>query len=171
MVFLLPDLLQSRHAPAWMVQGGGHFALVAGGCLSLLPAGHVSDRWGPRRALLFANLAAGVVLTALLFRGTASPVDLALVAAFGAFSGINNVVAVAEGNRLLPGQASAASALLMGMPWCIASVAPVIGGLLADPARGGTPAVALSWLGLAIPLALASCFFIQSRRGADRTTR
>jgi FSR family fosmidomycin resistance protein-like MFS transporter len=164
LVFLLPDLLQARHAPAWVVQGGGHFALVAGACLSLLPAGHASDRWGPRRALLFANVAAGAVLAALLVRTTASPVDLALVAAFGAFNGINNVVAVAEGNRLIPGQASAASALLMGMPWCIAAVAPVLGGVLADPARGGTPTVALAWLGLAIPLTLATGLFVRPRR-------
>ncbi len=164
MVFLLPDLLQARSAPAWMVQGGGHFALVAGGCLSLLPAGHASDRWGARRALLVANVATGVVLAALLLRETASPVDLALVMAFGAFNGINNVVAVSAGNRLLPGQAGAASALLMGMPWCLAAVAPVVGGALADPARGGSPAVALGWLGLAVPLALASGLMVRTRR-------
>jgi MFS transporter, FSR family, fosmidomycin resistance protein len=162
LIFLLPDLLLARGAPGWMVRGGGHFALVAGGCLSLLPAGHASDRWGARRALLTANLATGVLLALLLGRQGASPVDLALVAAFGACNGINNVVAVSEGHRTMPGQGSAASALLMGMPWCVAAISPVLAGVLADPSRGGTPARALWSLGVAIPLALAASVFVAS---------
>lgn len=165
-IFLLPDLLVARGAPGWMVAGGGHFALVAGACLSLLPAGHAADRWGPRPLLLVANLGAGAVLAALLGRPGATPLDLVLVAAFGAFNGVNNVVAVAEGNRLMPGQASAASALLMGTPWCLAATALVLAGLLADPARGGSPAAALSWMALAVPAALALALLVRAGRGA-----
>jgi FSR family fosmidomycin resistance protein-like MFS transporter len=164
LIFLLPDLLESRHAPGWMVRGGGHFALVIGGCLSLIPAGHAADRWGARRVLLVANVATGVLLTALLLRPHASPADLAIVAAFGAFNGMNNVVTVAEGNRILPGQASGVSALMMGLPWCFAATAAVIGGVLADPARGGTPAGALWWLGIAIPLALVASLRLRATR-------
>jgi MFS transporter, FSR family, fosmidomycin resistance protein len=163
LVFLLPDLMLARGAPAWMVRGGAHFALVAGGCLSLLPAGHASDRWGARRALLTANLATGVLLVLLLVRDSASALDLALVTAFGACNGINNVVAVAEGHRTMPGQASAASALLMGLPWCVAAISPVVAGILADPSRGGSPTHALSWLSLAIPLALGASLFVATR--------
>jgi hypothetical protein len=94
-------------------------------------------------------------------------VDLALVTAFGACNGINNVVAVSEGHRRMPGQGSAASAQLMGMPWCVAAVSPVIAGVLADPSRGGTPTRALWSLGLAIPLALAASVFVTSRRKSD----
>lgn len=163
-VFLLPDLMEARHAPPWMVSGGAHFAFVLGACLSLLPAGHAADRWGARRALLAANLATGLLLTALLLRSGASLLDLLLVAGFGAFNGINNVVAVAEGNRTLPGQPSAVSAALMGMPWCIAAVAAFVAGVLADPARGGTPTRALAWLSLAIPLALAAGACVRAPR-------
>jgi MFS transporter, FSR family, fosmidomycin resistance protein len=163
LVFLLPDLLLSRHAAPWMVRGGGHFALIAGGCLSLIPAGQASDRWSARRLLVFANLATALSLGLLLLRGSASTLELLFVTAVGAFNGINNIAAVAEGNRLLPGQASAVSALLMGMPWCVAALGPVVAGLLADPARGGTPAGALGWFMLLMPLGLAAALRVRPR--------
>jgi MFS transporter, FSR family, fosmidomycin resistance protein len=163
LIFLLPDLMLERHAPGWMVRGGGHFALVLGGCLSLIPAGHAADRWGARRVLLFANTLTGVLLYALLARHEASAIDLALVAVFGALNGVNGVVAVAEGNRMLPGLASGVSALLMGLPWCFAATASVVAGALADPTRGGTPTRALTWLALVIPLALAASFSVRRR--------
>ena len=77
---------------------------------------------------------------------------------------MNGVVAISEGNRLLPGQASGVSALLMGMPWCIAALGPVVAGLLADPARGGTPAGALGWFLLLMPFTLAASLLVRPRR-------
>jgi FSR family fosmidomycin resistance protein-like MFS transporter len=164
LVFLLPDLLESRHAAPWIVGGGGHFALIAGGALSLVPAGHASDRWSARRMLVFANVTTAVALGLLLLRGSASTLDLLFVTAVGAFNGVNNIAAVAEGNRLLPGQASAVSALLMGLPWCVASLGPVVAGVLADPARGGTPAGALGWFMLLMPLGLVAALSARSRK-------
>ena len=164
LIFLLPDLLLARRAPTWMVEGGGHFALVAGGCLGLLPAGHAADRWGARRVLLVANGATMLLLGLLLGRTTASAVDLGLITAFGAFNSMNGVVSVAEGNRLIPGQASGVSAVLMGLAWCVGALGPVTAGWLADPARGGTPAGALAWLGLALPLALVASLGVRPRR-------
>lgn len=163
LVFLLPDLLAARAAPSWLVSGGGHFGLVVGSCLALLPAGHFADRFGARRVLMLGNAATGVLLAVLLSRTTASVVDLALVVAFGLFSGVNTVVTVAEGNRMYPKQASGVSALLMGLPWCVAAIGPVIAGVLAEPSRGGSPALALSWLGFAIPVALLAASFVPSR--------
>jgi MFS transporter, FSR family, fosmidomycin resistance protein len=163
LIFLLPDLLVSRQAAPWIVRGGGHFALIAGGCLSLVPAGQASDRWGARRMLVFANLTTALTLGLLLTRSGASALDLVLVMAVGAFNGINNVTAVAEGNRLLPGQASGVSALLMGLPWSVAALGPVIAGVLADPARGGTPAAALGWFMLLMPLGLVAGLRVRPR--------
>ncbi len=163
LVFLLPDLLVSRGAAPWIVRGGGHFALIAGGALSLIPAGQASDRWSARHMLVFANLTTALALGLLLLSRSASPLDLLVVTAVGAFNGINNIAAVAEGNRLLPGQASAVSALLMGLPWCVAALGPVVAGVLADPARGGTPAGALGWFMLLMPLGLAAALRVRSR--------
>ncbi|MCU0291040.1 MAG: hypothetical protein MUF10_03495, partial [Thermoanaerobaculaceae bacterium] len=164
LIFLLPDLMEARQAPHWIVNGGAHFGLVAGSCLALLPAGHLADRWGARRVLVAGNAATGVLL-ALLLVGSGSPLaDLALVTAFGLFNGVNTVVTVAEGNRMLPGQASGVSSLLMGLPWCVAALGPVIAGTLAEPAHGGSPAIALSWLGLAIPVALIASLLVRPRQ-------
>ena len=113
--------------------------------------------------LVFANLTTALALGLLLLRGSASTLDLFFVTAVGAFGGINNIAAVAEGNRLLPGQASAVSALLMGMPWCVAALGPVVAGVLADPARGGTPAGALGWFMLLMPLGLVAALRVRSR--------
>lgn len=163
LVFLLPDLLVSRAAPIWLVEGGGHFALVLGGCLLLVPAGHASDRFGARKVLLIANLIAGSLFL-IMIRSSQTPWSmLLLVALFGAFNGANNVVAVSEGNRLLRGQGSGASALLMGVPWCFASLSSVIAGTLADPARGGSPSSALTWIALCIPVTIGASALLRPK--------
>jgi len=163
-IFLLPDFLLARGAPRWMAEGGGHFGLIAGGCLGILPAGHAADRFGARRVLVVANGATLLLLALLLARSGASALDFGLVTAFGAFNAMNGVVSIAEGNRLLPGQGSGVSALLMGLAWCVGAVGPVTAGWLADPTRGGTPAGALAWLSLALPLALAASLAVRPRR-------
>jgi FSR family fosmidomycin resistance protein-like MFS transporter len=175
-IFLLPDLLLSRHAAPWMVRGGGHLAFVLGGCLTLLPAGHAADRFGARRILAMANMATGTLLLALLARSGASFADVGLIAALGAANGANNIVTIAEGNRRLPGRGSVASALLMGAPWCLAAVSPLVAGTLADSSRGGTPARALTWVGLAVPAALFASLWTVSggparREAENRPTR
>ncbi len=163
LVFLLPDLMAARGAPHWVVNGGAHFGLVAGSCLALLPAGHAADRWGARRVLMLGNAATGVLLAVLLASAHQPLADLALVTAYGLFNGVNTVVTVAEGSRMLPGRASGVSSLLMGLPWCVAAIGPVAAGVLAEPAHGGSPVLALSLLGLAIPLALVAAMLVRSR--------
>jgi FSR family fosmidomycin resistance protein-like MFS transporter len=163
-VFLLPDLLLQRGVPAFVAQGGGHFALVIGAVFALVPAGHATDRLGARRVLVVTNLATGALL-ALVLAGSWSPaVLLVLLAGFGAFNSANNVVAVSAGNRLLPGQSSGVSALLMGVPWCVAALGPLVSGLLADPRRGGDPTRALAWMGIVIPLALVASLFTGQKK-------
>jgi MFS transporter, FSR family, fosmidomycin resistance protein len=150
LIFLLPDFMSERGAPDWMILGGGHAALVLGASLALIPAGHAADRLGARRVLVFLNIAAGILFAWLLFGPCGTWSRLVLLAALGAANGGNNVVLVSEGNRSLPGQTGGVSALLMGVPWCIASLIPVIVGHLANPVHGGNTTFALSWLGLAV---------------------
>jgi MFS transporter, FSR family, fosmidomycin resistance protein len=162
-IFLLPELLLARHAPGWMAQGGAHFALVLGGSLALVPAGHAADRIGARWVLVGTNVLSGLLFVAFVFEAASPAVALLLVAGFGAFNSANNVVAVAEGNRMLPGHGSGVSALLMGLPWCVASLSASIAGRLADPVHGGTPAAALGFVGLCIPLALGASLLVRRR--------
>ena len=162
-VFLLPDLLLTRGAPHWMVEGGGHLAYVCGACLALVPAGHLSDRLGARRVLVVTNLVSGVALLLALREGLSPISVLLLFAAFGALNGCNPVIAIAEGNRVMPGQSSGASALLMGLPACISALAPVIAGSLASAAHGGTPAGALRWMALCVPATFVFCLLLPRR--------
>lgn len=165
LIFLLPELMAARAAPDWIARGGAHFGLVAGSCLALLPAGHAADRWGARRVLAIGNSATGLLLALFLATPGQPSLDLLLVVGFGLFNGVNTVVTVAEGNRLLPGRASGVSSWLMGLPWCVAALGPVVAGTLAEPARGGSPAAAMGWVGLALPLALGASLAVR-RRGA-----
>jgi MFS transporter, FSR family, fosmidomycin resistance protein len=164
LIFLLPDFLLERGAPTWMLEGGGHAALILGGSLALLPAGYAADRLGARRVLITQNVVCAVLFAGLLLGAGTTWSKLLLLAAFGAANGANNVVLVSEGNRMLPGQASAVSALLMGLPWCVASVAPAIVGRLADPEHGGTTTAALGWLGITIAGAFAASLLVPRRR-------
>jgi MFS transporter, FSR family, fosmidomycin resistance protein len=160
LIFLLPDLLLSRGAPRWMIEGGGHLALVLGSCSALVPAGYASDRLGTRRVLLFVNLFTGILLLLVLWERLSPLAMLPLLAAFGACNSSNSVVCVAEGSRILPGQTSGVSALLMGLPWCFSAFGPVISASLAEPSSGGTPASALHWMALCIPVTLSLCLLL-----------
>jgi FSR family fosmidomycin resistance protein-like MFS transporter len=164
LIFLLPDLLLERRAPAWVAQGGGHFALVLGGALALLPAGHASDRLGGRRLLIATNSLTGLSLAAVLALDLPTSLLLPTLTAFGAFNSANNLVAVSEGNRLLPGQNSGVSALLMGLPWGVAALGPVVAGTLA--ARpGGSVTAALGSMAVCVPLALVAAALLPARGG------
>ena len=164
LIFLLPDLLLAKGVPLWIVRGGGHAALVAGGALSLLPAGFATDRFGASRVLLISNLLSGVFLAALIWSAGSTALVLVSAIGFGAFNGVNNIVAIAEGNRSFPGRASAVSALLMGLPWCFSSMAPLIAGWLANPMHSGNPVVALSWISLCVPVVLLVSTNVPRRR-------
>ena len=85
--------------------------------------------------LMVGNAATGLLL-ALLLAGSAPPImALVLVTAYGLFNGVNTVVTVAEGNRLL--QATPApSARCSWVPWCISAIGPVAAGALAGPSHG-----------------------------------
>ncbi len=150
LIFLLPDLLKERGTPDWILYGGGHAALVLGGSLALLPAGHAADKWGARRVLLSFNVIAGALFALLLFSPFETASLLILLTLFGAANGANNVVLVAEGNRSLPGRNGAVSAMLMGLPWCISGLTPLIVGHLANPVNGGSVGSALAKLGFAV---------------------
>lgn len=152
-IFLLPDLLLARKAPTWLVAGGGHAVLILGACAALVPSGHLADRLGPRLVLTIANLASGVALAAFLLLPDIHPLwSMLLLATFGFTNAANNPVLVAEGNRLLPGQGAAASALLMGLPWCVAAMTPLIAGVIA--AQSGA-AAGIGWLALSVPVSVA----------------
>ncbi len=151
LVFLLPDILQAKQASIWMVYGGGHMLMVMGGCVGLLPAGHLADKYGPRQVMMIGLAAMGILLPLLAkFENDGNYSLTLLLFLLGLFSSTCNVVGVSYGNRLMPNHSRTVSAFLMGSAWCIAGISTVIGGWLADPNYGGSPETALMWFITAI---------------------
>jgi MFS transporter, FSR family, fosmidomycin resistance protein len=150
--FLTPELFGGGGST--LAMGGAHCLATLAGAAALVPAGAARDRFGARKVLVAANVLAGASLGLMaLLAGRGQLVALLLILVFNFANAANTVVALAEGTRGLAHAGSSVSALLMGLPWLTAAPAPSLAGFLADPARGGTPALALAWIGLCSPLA------------------
>lgn len=161
MVFLLPDLLQSKGAGKWMIYGGGHLFMIMGGCAGLLPAGHVADKYGPRQVMLGGLIALGMLLPLTArFEMNSDIAWAALLFFLGFSSSTCNVVGVTYGSRLLPRHTRTVSGLLMGTAWCFAGISTSITGWLADPKYGGTPGSAFMWLVTAAVVAFIFAFLL-----------
>jgi MFS transporter, FSR family, fosmidomycin resistance protein len=165
--FLTPELFGG--GDGMLAMGGAHCLATLAGLTSLVPAGWARDRFGARRVLLAANLlaATSLGLLALSARRGTLPV-LGLLVVFNFANAANSVVALSEGTRGLAHAGSSVSALLMGLPWLLSAPAPSLAGYLADPVRGGTPALALTYLGICSPLAALAALSLPGRKLAPR---
>ena len=160
-VFLLPDILQAKSASTWMIYGGGHMLMVMGGCIGLLPAGYLADKYGPRQVMMGGLFLVGIAMPTVALAQTSETIPLAiLLILLGACSSTCNVVGLTYGNRLMPKHTRTVSGLLMGTAWCIAGISTSIGGWLADPAYGGSPESALLWFNFAVGCAFLFCFLM-----------
>ncbi|MBU2510348.1 MFS transporter [bacterium] len=161
LVFLLPDVLQAKQASTWMIYGGGHMLMVMGGCVGLLPAGHLADKYGPRQVMMVGLVALGILLPVVaLFEGNNNITLAILLFLLGVSSSTCNVVGVTYGNRLMPKHTRTVSGLLMGSAWCVAGVSTFIGGWLADPKYGGSPESALIWFVFAVGCGFVFSFLL-----------
>lgn len=168
-VFLLPDLLIAKSAPDWMVYGGGHLILVMGGCLGLLPAGHLADKYGPRQVMLGGLALVAVFMTITAIYETSAVLSLGLLLLLlGISSSTCNVVGVTYGNRLMPKHTRTVSGLLMGVAWCVAGVSTWIGGWLADPKNDGTPQNALLWFNVAVAFAFIFTYLLPRTKKSSK---
>ena len=149
MAFLLPEFLEARHYPPWMVYGGGIALITCGAVLMMVPTGHLADRFGRRRLLLCTVVMSVVTYYAMVLLPTLPvPAFMAVCLIAGAFLGTTNPLGVAMGQSLSPRHSSFISGVLMGLAWALGSISTWISGYLAkQPAIG--PIGALAWLGLA----------------------
>ncbi|MBN4066490.1 MFS transporter [Simkania negevensis] len=147
-VFLLPDVLQSRGYPDWLVFGGGHLFLILGAALLMIPAGYIADRCGERFMLLWMVFFGAISYFFFLWKDLTSLAAVcSLLFCVGACLGTINPVIVAFGNRLMPRYAGAVSALLMGFAWCFSYFGPALSGYLTSLFPTNGPVKALTIMG------------------------
>jgi FSR family fosmidomycin resistance protein-like MFS transporter len=150
MMFLLPDLLNSRGFDPWIAFGGGHMMFILGAALMMVPAGFLADRYSCRSVIL-ASMGLGMTLFYLLLL-SADISDLSLLAilfCLGATIGMVQPVAISLGTTLAPSHKGMISAFLMGMVWCISEgIGQIGGGFLATCFTDDAPAKALASLGV-----------------------
>jgi FSR family fosmidomycin resistance protein-like MFS transporter len=159
MFFLLPEMLQAKGYPDWIVNGGGFGFMVGGSVLLMVPAGHLADRIGRRRMLAITLvLAIAFYYLVILQPHVSVPVLAVTIMIAGGLLGTLNPLGVALGQNLLPGKASLASGLLMGFAWALGSQSMWMVGLIASRTTAQT---ALLYLGVFDVLGLVLCMFIR----------
>jgi MFS family permease len=118
------------YSPFWV--GAGMFALQAAGFAASPIAGHLSDRMGRRRIMISSMLMSAVVLVFMVFAGK-SLAFIILVAALGFFLYAIRPVMQAWLLETTPKNMGGTSiGILFGAQALGSSVAPLLGGIIAD---------------------------------------
>ena len=143
--------------PFWV--GAGMFALQAAGFAASPIAGHLSDRMGRRRIMITSMLMSAVVLVFMVFAGK-SLAFIIFVAALGFFLYAIRPVMQAWLLETTPKNMGGTSiGILFGAQALGSSVAPLLGGMIAD--RYGL--ISTFWF-LAVTIVIANCFILAMPR-------
>jgi MFS family permease len=163
LTFLPVYLAYEMKFPTFWV-GAGMFALQAAGFLASPVAGHLSDRMGRRSVMMTSMLMSAVVLVFMVFAGH-SRAFIAFIAVLGFFLYAIRPVMQAWLLETTPKNMGGTSiGVLFGAQSLGSSVAPLLGGLIAD--RFGL--IATFWF-LAATIVLANLFIIfLPEKGSDR---
>jgi MFS family permease len=158
LMFLLPEFVESRGAPAWAVNGGALMCFVAGTVTFMIPAGFIADRVG-RKLILVVTLSLSLVtyLLMILAPGIALPVFFALMFVSGGMINTAGPIGVSIAQHLLLEHKSLVTGMMMGLTWTAGAIAPLLMGVLA-PRIGLSEA--LLWLAAFNVLSLICVFFV-----------
>jgi len=166
-IFLMPEFLNLRGYPHWMVHGGGMLLWVAGSVALMVPGGHIADRTSSGAPLVvFTALAAILYLLMILLPSMPVFAFGILIFVAGGFVGTTNPMGVAMGQRLAPQHASVISGILMGLAWSVGGISMSLVGTLAKlPGVGIVTALAILSAATLAALALSLMFFRHKSRG------
>ncbi|CDZ79929.1 MFS transporter, aromatic acid:H+ symporter (AAHS) family [Candidatus Rubidus massiliensis] len=150
-VFLLPDILKCRGYESWICFGGGHFFLIIGAALMVIPSGYIADRYSPKKVVLTSLLVSSFIFYLFIyFHDMPSLFLLGLVFLLGSFLGMANPLILAMGNKLRPESPGMISAFLLGLAWCVSEgLGQGGGGLLTKLFENDAAANSLAVLGVA----------------------
>ncbi len=141
--------------------GGGLFALQAAGLLASPVAGHLSDKLG-RRSVLAASMACTALVLVLMALAGRSQAFVFFIAVLGFFLyAIRPVIQAWTLESTPPHMGGSAIGMLFGAQALGSSVAPLLGGLIAD--RWG---LAATFYFLAATIACANLFILAMPRSA-----
>lgn len=171
-IFFLPDALMCKEHDSWICHGGGHFFLILGGAIMMIPSGYLSDRYSPRLVLIVTTIGAMLTYYIFLFYPILDNMTLlSLIFILGAFLGTVNPVLIAFGNFLVPQSPGMVSAFLMGMAWCISeSLGQGGGGLLTKFFDDKAPIYALGIMGIFYIIGLISTILLPDSRKETETS-
>ena len=162
MLFLLPEILESKGFPVWYVHGGALLWYVLGAASAMIPAGFIADKLG-RKVVLSASIAISVVVYYGFLALPEFPVSVLIIfmIALGASMNIANPIGVALGQVMFPEKSSLISGVLMGLAWAIGSLAPWAIGLMTSR-FDITLQNALYILGISGLVSLVFSFFVKT---------
>ena len=166
-IFLMPEFLNLRGYPHWMVHGGGMLLWVAGSAALMVPGGHIADRTGSGVPLVVFTAVAAILYILMVLLPT-MPVFAfgVLIFAAGGFVGTTNPMGVAMGQRLAPQHASVISGILMGLAWSVGGISMSLVGALAKlPSVGIVTALAILGAAALAALAFSLMFCRHKSRG------
>ncbi|MGE5195728.1 MAG: MFS transporter [Anaerolineae bacterium] len=144
-LFFLPEVLQARCSNQWVSHGGGFFFFVLGTAVAMMPAGHLSDKYGLKRVLLIVvSHTICLFCFLLLSKQLAIGECLFLLTLLGALFGVINPLTISWGHSLVPQSPSTVSGLLMGLAWCVGNLTPACAGFLHAHFAGGNDRMVLS---------------------------
>lgn len=167
-MFLLPDLMRSKGCHEWLSMGGGHLCFVIGGAMLMVPAGYLSDKFGPKPVLLTILFFALLFFYSFLAQAETTLMQTVLfLTVIGGFMGTVTPVLVSWGNKLVPESPSTVSALMMGFAWCLANLGSTWAGLIAKNVSAPEPIVmTLSILGVLLAVGFLLILFMPEKARA-----
>ena len=125
----LPLLIKER-GDSLIMGGLSVFVFLFPGSFGGILGGHLSDRLGRKRVLIFSMAACLPFLYASIFAGQALSLVFLACAGFLIFS--STPVNIIMAQELMPGRASTVSALMMGFGWGLGYLPMMLFGMLAD---------------------------------------
>lgn len=118
-IFILPDVLKELGYQDWVCYGGGHFCLIIGGALAMLPAGYLADKYSSKQVLIYAVFFSSVFFYSFLFWPLSPTLLLLTLLLLGAALGIVSPLVISTGIFFKPDQPGSVTAFLMGLVWCL----------------------------------------------------